>query len=221
MIVIDNGTKSYDGSQNILKDISFSINSGDMIAITGKSGSGKSTLLNLIGQLDTFSSGSLFIKGIDTAHLNDKHRSKLRNELFGFIFQSYYLIPNTSVLENVILPLYYSNKKISYQIKLELVKKQLKSVDIEDLMYKKVDLLSGGEMQRVAIARSLINNPEIILADEPTGNLDKYNSQNVFDTLNTLNKTGKTIIIVTHDDSLASKCDKILRLNNGNLEDYI
>ncbi|MDF2700040.1 MAG: transporter ATP-binding protein [Haloplasmataceae bacterium] len=218
MIEIKNGYKTYDGLHKVINNVSLTINSGELIAITGKSGSGKSTLLNIIGQLDNLSSGTLSIKGINVCSLTDQSRSKLRNQLFGFIFQSYYLIPNTTVIENIILPLYYSPNKMPNNIIVEKTNEILQSVGIENLKDRKIDNLSGGEMQRVAIARALINNPDIILADEPTGNLDKINSQNIFNTLKSLNDQGKTVIIVTHDESIAAKCSKIYDLNNGNLE---
>lgn len=196
-----------------LKGINFQINQGERIAIMGTSGSGKSTLLNIIGCLDTQTSGNYMFKETSIDSLKDKDLAKLRNSSFGFIVQNFALIDDFTVYENVVIPLEYSknNKKKSDVLNL------LKILGIDQKLNKTPKELSGGQCQRVAIARALINDPDIILADEPTGSLDKKTGQDIMDILLNLNKKGKTLIIVTHDPNIANQCDRILTIEDGQL----
>lgn len=179
----------------------------------GPSGSGKTTLMNIIGMLDTPTSGGYFLDGNDIAHEDDDTLSRLRNRFIGFIFQSFYLIPYSTVLENVLLPIYYSGKDLKHYA--ELAKELLKQVGLYDKRNNKPNQLSGGQQQRVAIARALINDPEIILADEPTGQLDSETAKGIMDYLSLLNNKGKTIILVTHDITTANYAKRIIKIADG------
>lgn len=216
MIELKNIKKRYYEQEYILDDISIKIDKGEYVQIVGQSGSGKSTLLNLIGLLDDKYEGDLFIDNKNVSKLSDRRLSKLRSEYLGFVFQSYNLINHMTVLENIKLPLIYSDKNYDF-IYSERINMLIKELQLEKLIYKEVQYLSGGEKQRVAIARALSLEPKIILADEPTGNLDKINSKIVFDTLKKQADNGKTVIIVTHNwhDDLGT--NKILKLENGKL----
>ena len=204
-----------------LDNVSIKIQTGEFVAIMGPSGSGKSTLLNLIGALDTPSSGKIFIDGIQTTSLNSSHLALLRNKKIGFIFQSFNLISRFSALANVELPLSilgvnsYKRKKRAYEM--------LKMVGLEDRWRNNPNQLSGGQQQRVAIARALSVDPPIILGDEPTGNLDTKTSMSIIDLLYNLNKnTKKTIILITHDPVVARQASRIITVEDGNIadEDY-
>lgn len=198
----------------VLKGINLEINKGDFLAIMGSSGSGKSTLLYLIGCLDRPTSGTYLLKGKDVSKLNDDSLSTIRNTSLGFIFQSFYLIPYLNVLENVLIPTLYSPKKEDFKTK---AMKLLDQVGLGDRIRFKPSELSGGQKQRVAIVRSLINNPEIILADEPTGQLDSKSSAQVMEILDRLNNYGKTIILVTHDPETAKYARKKIFLKDGRI----
>lgn len=202
-----------DGAVNALNGISLCIEKGDMLAIMGTSGSGKSTLLNIIGCLDKSTSGEYFFDRQDVKRY--KNISMLRNKGFGFIVQYFALIDDYSIYENVVVPLEYT--KISRKAKKEKILKMLKSLGIEDKIDKTPKELSGGQCQRVAIARALINDPDVILADEPTGALDKKTSSEIMKILKELNNQGKTIIIVTHDENIAKQCNTIIKLEDGML----
>jgi len=204
-----------------LDNVSIKIQTGEFVAIMGPSGSGKSTLLNLIGALDTPSSGKIFIDGIQTTSLNSSHLALLRNKKIGFIFQSFNLISRFSALANVELPLSilgvnsYKRKKRAYEM--------LKMVGLEDRWQNHPNQLSGGQQQRVAIARALSVDPPIILGDEPTGNLDTKTSKSIINLLYDLNKkTKKTIILITHDPVVARQASRIITVEDGNIadEDY-
>ena len=204
-----------------LDNVSIKIQTGEFVAIMGPSGSGKSTLLNLIGALDTPSSGKIFIDGIQTTSLNSSHLALLRNKKIGFIFQSFNLISRFSALANVELPLSilgvnsYKRKKRAYEM--------LKMVGLEDRWRNNPNQLSGGQQQRVAIARALSVDPPIILGDEPTGNLDTKTSKSIINLLYDLNKkTKKTIILITHDPVVARQASRIITVEDGNIadEDY-
>lgn len=219
MINLINVNKIYNkdtGSEcHALRDLTLTINKGEMIAIQGRSGSGKSTLLNIIGCIDTLTSGSYILNSMDVTKLNNSKLSKMRNEFFGFVLQDFGLIMGNSAIENVALPLYFSKVKFS-KIK-KLSEKALSSVGMEQYTYKKVSQLSGGQKQRVAIARAIVNNPEVILSDEPTGALDSQTAEEIMNLLKELNKKGKTVIIVTHDDKVADCCSRKIQLCDGSI----
>ena len=197
----------------VLKDISITIDTGELIAIKGKSGAGKSTLLHIIGCLDTPTSGCYRIGETDMTKLPPKELARLRNEKFGFVMQDFGLIRDETVFENVSLPLLFSH--VPFRKIAQKTDEQLERIGISHLRNKAVELLSGGEKQRVAIARALINNPDYILADEPTGSLDSSNSEMIMQILKTLNQGGKTVIIITHDDTIANACSRIIHINDG------
>jgi putative ABC transport system ATP-binding protein len=198
-----------------LKDISVSIAEGEYVAITGKSGSGKSTLMHIVGLLDTPSSGEVVVNGKNTLNYNEKELAKLRNKEVGFIFQTYDLMQRTNALENVMLPLTYSDVPESEWRDRGV--EMLKRVGLADRMYNKSNELSGGQRQRVAIARALINNPSIVLADEPTGNLDSKTGADIVQMFKELNNEGKTIVLVTHDEELASVAERQIILKDGEI----
>jgi len=197
--------------------ISFKIEKGEFVAIIGPSGSGKSTLMHIIGALDTPTSGQYFFDGKEVSKLDDDELSDLRREKIGFVFQSFNLLPRTTVLRNVMLPLLYSDT--SEEQREERAKQCLKYAGMEESKFLNLsNQLSGGQMQRVAIARSLINNPAIILADEPTGNLDTKTSHVVMEAFQELNKQGHTIVLITHEPEVANYADRIISIRDGNIE---
>lgn len=206
-----------DAETRALDNVSFSIDSGEMVAIMGASGSGKSTLLNLIGCLDRKTSGEYYFdnKSIDEYKKNDL--AALRNSAFGFVVQYFALIDSYSVYENVEIPLVYNKTRVSN--KKEIIKSTLSKLGIEHKIHKHPNELSGGQCQRVAIARAIVNNPTVILADEPTGALDKTTGEDVMNILKDLNQDGKTIIIVTHDINVANRCERIISLSDGTIYD--
>jgi len=197
-----------------LKNINLSINKGEFVAIIGPSGSGKSTLLNIIGGLDRPSEGKVYVDGQDIFKLNDARISKYRNEKIGFVFQFFYLEPTYTVLENVMLPLIFS-KSNSRELK---AKEAIEKVGLTHKIGNKGNELSGGERQRVAIARAIVNNPSILLCDEPTGNLDSKTGISIMNLLKTLNKEGKTIVLVTHNLEYLSFVDRVIKIKDGELE---
>lgn len=213
-----NVCKSY-GSDNtkldVLKNINFSINEGEMIAIIGASGSGKSTLLNILGCLDSINSGEYLINGQDVNKLKNKNLAMIRNEFFGFVVQYFALIDEYTAFNNIKVPLLYSKKKKS-DIKSKIIN-MMNKLNIEDKKDKYPSQLSGGQNQRVAIARALINDPKIILADEPTGALDTQTRNEVMNLFEDLNKEGKTVIIVTHDEQIAKRCNRIITISDGKI----
>lgn len=199
-----------------LKAIDLSVGSGETLAIIGKSGSGKSTLLHLLALLDKPTSGTVNVDNQNTSLLSKKQTDKIRNSKFGFVFQQFFLNPNQSVLSNVILPLKIAGVPASQRKKRGL--QALKSVELADKANSKAVDLSGGQKQRVAIARALINNPEVIFADEPTGNLDTVTGAKIEDLLFSLNKSkGITLIFVTHDEDLAKRCDRLVMIRDGKI----
>jgi putative ABC transport system ATP-binding protein len=209
-------TKIYHrGSEDIhaLKDVSFAIGKGEFVAIVGPSGSGKTTLLNLVGCLDTPTRGSLKLNDIEVNGLREKDLVKLRRENIGFVFQQFYLLPTLTVRENIELPLLFS-KKNGYKSQIDEV---IELVGLKARAEHLPGQLSGGEMQRVAIGRALINEPRIILADEPTGNLDSATSLKIFQLFQNLNKKGLTLIIVTHNMELAKSAHKVIQLRDGEI----
>ena len=185
------------------------------MAVIGASGSGKSTLINIIGLLDHPTSGSYDLDGQDTSHLKENTKAELRNKTIGFVFQSFNLLSRTTALDNVALPLIYAGA--SGPVRKERAKKALEQVGLEDKLDSKPNQLSGGQQQRVAIARSLVNNPEIILADEPTGNLDTKSGLEIMHIFQMLNKEGKTIIMITHEHDIAKNAKRIITLKDGEI----
>ncbi len=219
MIEVKNIAKVYksgDVETTVLKGISFSIRMGEFVAIIGPSGSGKSTLMHILGCLDIPSSGQYFFEGKDVSQLSDDELADIRKKKIGFVFQSFNLLPRTTVLRNVVLPLAYAN--IPKGEREEIAKKSLLSTGLEEKhFYHLSNQLSGGEMQRVAIARALVNNPTIILADEPTGNLDSKTGEVVLETFKNLNKQGRTVILITHEKYIAEKAERTIFLKDGEI----
>lgn len=214
MIEVSNLSKTYNGITYVLSNLNLKVRKGEYITITGESGSGKSTLLNIIGLLDSAFSGTLVINGQDISGLGDEETSRFRNENLGFIFQAYNLINDMTAIENICLPALYSRRMLTKDF-LQSIESSMEKLNILTLKHMKVRYLSGGEKQRVAIARALSLNPNIILADEPTGNLDKRNSDIVFSTLRELNQVGKTVILVTHTQKTITESNRVLTLKNG------
>ncbi|BCD60973.1 MULTISPECIES: ABC transporter ATP-binding protein [unclassified Nitratiruptor] len=205
--------RTGDIETTVLKDVSFCVEQGEFVAIMGSSGSGKSTLLYILGCLDKPSMGEYRINGQDVANLSDDELSHLRNSMFGFIFQAFYLIPYLTILDNVLVPTLYAKTSKSK----EDAKALLEKLQLLDRIDFYPEQLSGGQKQRVAIARALINNPQIILADEPTGQLDTKNATIVMEILKNLNKEGRTVIVVTHDENMARYAQRIIRIQDGQI----
>lgn len=220
MIECKNLTKIYgqnDAKVYALKDVSFRIKKGEFVSIIGPSGSGKSTLMHILGALDTPTSGEYSLDGHEVSKFEDDELSDLRRNKIGFIFQSFNLLPRTTVLRNVMLPLLYSD--LSKDEREKRARECLKYAGMEEKLFQNLsNQLSGGQMQRVAIARALINNPAIILADEPTGNLDTKTSHLVMDALKELNKKGHTIILITHEMDVADYANRIIHIRDGMIE---
>ncbi len=198
---------------DVLKDVNLEIKRGEFIAIMGTSGSGKTTLMNLIGCLDTPTSGRYILAGKEVSNLTDDELSVLRNEHIGFVFQNFYLLPYATVIENVLLPTLYIEKPKGNPEKRAM--ELLKLVGLEERAKFKPTQLSGGQQQRVAIARALINDPELLLCDEPTGQLDTKTGSEIVELLKRLNENGKTLIVVTHDENIANHAKRIIKINDG------
>jgi putative ABC transport system ATP-binding protein len=209
-------TKAYDvgdKKKKVLDEVSLTIEDGELVAICGKSGAGKSTLIHMLGLLDKPDSGKILIDEVDASSLSEQKKAAMRNKKLGFVLQDFGLIEGETAYNNVRVPLLLGSVKFG-QID-GLVSEKLKELDIYELAEKDVTLLSGGEKQRVAIARAIVNNPDYILADEPTGSLDSANAANVMGILKKLNKEGKTVVIVTHDLEIANMCDRIIHIKDG------
>jgi ABC-type lipoprotein export system ATPase subunit len=203
----------------VLKGVSLNITCGELAALMGASGSGKSTLMHILGCLDHATSGKYWLDGREISGLAPKERARLRNRIIGFVFQNFNLLPRTSALENVLMPLTYSRENLSEHQKKERAEELLRKVGLADRMDHQPSQLSGGEQQRVAIARSLINQPEVLLADEPTGNLDSHTSEEILQMFQQLNRDdGITIILVTHDPGVAHYAGRVIRIKDGLVE---
>ena len=199
-----------------LRSISISINKNEYVSFMGPSGSGKSTLMNIVGCLDTPTGGKYILNGKNVSSMSESELADVRNKEIGFVFQTFNLLPRASALDNVALPLVYAGYK--KDIRDIMAMKALKSVDLTNRATHKPNELSGGQRQRVAIARALVNNPSIILADEPTGNLDSKTSEGIMDLFSKLHDSGNTIIMVTHENDIAAYSKRIVRLMDGNIE---
>lgn len=207
------------GSQLVkaLQDISLTIYKNEYVALMGASGSGKSTLMNILGCLDTPSHGTYILNSKDVSKLEDNQLAEIRNKEIGFVFQTFNLMPRSTALDNVILPMIYSG--YSKKDRTEKAIKVLEQVQLSDRMEHKPNELSGGQRQRVAVARALVNNPSIILADEPTGNLDSKTSIEIMALFEEIHKAGNTVIVVTHEEDIANHAHRIIRLRDGLIED--
>ncbi len=200
----------------VLKGIDLEINKGEYVALMGPSGSGKSTLMNLLGCLDTPTSGNYILNGKDVSQMKDNELAEIRNKEIGFVFQTFNLLPRTTALDNVALPMIYAG--YSKAERRERAAKVLHQVNLGDRMDHQPNQLSGGQRQRVAIARALVNKPSIILADEPTGNLDSKTSEEIMKLLEDIHNNGNTIIVVTHEEEIAAHAKRIIRLRDGMIE---
>lgn len=219
IIDIKNIFKLYQvGSEEVraLNDVSLRIDKNEYVAIMGPSGSGKSTLMNILGCLDTPTSGEYELKGINISHMSDNELAEVRNREIGFVFQTFNLLPRSNAFHNVELPLIYAG--FSYHERKKMAMDSLASVGLEDRTHHKPNELSGGQRQRVAIARALVTTPSIILADEPTGNLDSKTGEDIMALFTILYKKGNTIILVTHEEYIAEHANRIIRLKDGRIE---
>ena len=218
IITVDNINKTYKNGSlelQVLKNISFKVYKGEFLAIMGSSGSGKSTMMNILGCLDNQYEGRYILDGIDISKSTENELSEIRNKKIGFIFQSFNLLPRLTALENVELPLVYSS--IPKEKRHKRANELLEMVGLKDRTHHRPNELSGGQRQRVAIARALVNNPSIILADEPTGNLDSKSEGEIIEILQKLNKMGKTIVIVTHEPSIGKIAERKIVFKDGEI----
>ena len=200
----------------VLKGIDLDIEKGEYVALMGPSGSGKSTLMNLLGCLDTPTSGSYMLNGVDVSSMSDDELAEIRNKEIGFVFQTFNLLPRTTALGNVALPMVYAGA--SKQERMARATEVLADVGLSDRMDHKPNQLSGGQRQRVAVGRALVNRPSIILADEPTGNLDSKTSLEIMQLFETIHKAGNTVIVITHEEEIAAHTNRIIRLRDGVIE---
>ncbi|MBD5637227.1 ABC transporter ATP-binding protein [Clostridium botulinum] len=220
IIKLNNVNKVYSSKNNnvnALNNIDLIINKGELVAITGPSGSGKSTLLNIIGTIDKITSGEYILENKRIDKLKSNEAAQIRNKIFGFVVQHFALISDYTVYENIEIPLEYA--KIKHNDRKLMIEDIVSKLELKEKINKNIKELSGGQCQRVAISRAIVNNPEIILADEPTGALDQKTGQKVLDIFKDLNKQGKTVIIITHDFNIANQCDRIIRLEDGCLKE--
>ncbi|MGA2880969.1 MAG: ABC transporter ATP-binding protein [Bryobacteraceae bacterium] len=222
LIHIENIQKTYHIGEvdlPVLKGVSLQVAKGELVALMGASGSGKSTLMNILGCLDHPSSGEYWLNGLEVSGFSAKERARLRSRMIGFVFQSFNLLPRTSALDNVLMPLTYSRENLSERAKKQRATELLEKVSLGDRADHQPSQLSGGEQQRVAIARSLINRPQLLLADEPTGNLDSHTSEELLGMFEKLNSIeGITIVLVTHDPNVAHHARRTIRIRDGLIE---
>ncbi len=219
VITIRNITRDFQLGQetvHVLKGIDLDIERGDYVAIMGPSGSGKSTLMNLLGCLDTPTGGSYVLNGKDVSQMSDDELAEIRNKEIGFVFQTFNLLPRTTALDNVALPMIYAGATKKERV--ERAQKVLTDVGLADRMDHHPNQLSGGQRQRVAVGRALVNKPSIILADEPTGNLDSKTSLEILQLFDDIHKAGNTVIVVTHEEDVAERAQRIIRLRDGLVE---
>ena len=219
IIKTKNLTKEYEAGSQVVKalnGIDLSVEKGEFISIMGPSGSGKTTLMNIIGCLDSPTNGTYYLNDRSVSELDDDELAKIRNEEIGFVFQSFHLLPRSTALENVMLPLKYAG--CSENEAIERSKKVLEKVGLQDRVKHSPSELSGGQQQRVAIARALVNKPSILFADEPTGNLDSKTGNEVMNLFKDLNNQGQTIIIITHEDNIASQSNRVITIMDGLIE---
>ncbi len=223
LIELENVSKLYHDGENevrALDGVSLHIRGGEFVAIVGQSGSGKSTLMNMLGCLDTPTGGSYFLDGDDVSDMSDDELADIRNLRIGFIFQGFNLIPGLSALENVELPLIY--RGMEREARKKLAREALERVGLSHRLRHKPSEMSGGQQQRVAIARAIAARPPILLADEPTGNLDSKSGAEVIDILKELNREGRTVILITHDNGIATMADRVVRIHDGKItEDFL
>jgi len=223
MIKIRNLCKSFqrpgEALLKVLHEVDFSVDEGEFVAIVGPSGSGKSTLMNILGLLDRPDSGDYELHGKSVAQLSPEERAKVRNEAIGFVFQQFHLLPKTTATENVELPMLYSTRSDG-DIR-RLAREALCRVGLEERLSHYPSELSGGQQQRVAIARAIVNDPAVVLADEPTGNLDQKSGRQIIDLFRELNRNGATILLITHDHAIANEASRVVRIDDGQLTEAI
>ncbi|NPV38030.1 MAG: ABC transporter ATP-binding protein [Brevinematales bacterium] len=212
---------SAEAAVQALREVSLVIHEGDFVALTGPSGSGKSTLMNIIGLLDTPTTGQYHFKGKPVHKMSANELASLRNKTMGFVFQNFQLIPRTTAIENVEVPLFYRRPPLPSKEIRERAKKMLEKVGLGHRLYHYPNQMSGGQQQRVAIARALVGNPSLLLADEPTGNLDSHTSKEIMNLLTELNEQGITIVMVTHEEDIAAYAKKIIRMRDGEILETI
>ncbi len=200
----------------VLKGLDLDIEKGEYVALMGPSGSGKSTLMNILGCLDTATSGTYELSGVNVSTMTDDELAEIRNKEIGFIFQTFNLLPRTTALENVALPMIYAGATKAERTK--RAQKVLEDVGLGDRMDHRPNELSGGQRQRVAVGRALVNNPSIILADEPTGNLDSKTSEEIMNLIDAIHQSGNTVILVTHEEDIAQRAKRVIRLRDGMIE---
>lgn len=218
IIQAKNICKNYIIDNNLyhaLSNVNLKIKEGEFVCIIGKSGAGKSTLMNILGCLDDKFDGEYFIDNINIKNVQERKKCIIRNKYIGFVFQKFHLINNLNVIQNVQLPLIY--QKIEHKKSKQMAKDEIIKFGLQNKLKNKINQLSGGQQQRVAIARAIVTNPKIILADEPTGNLDEDSSKQVMDILLKLNKEGKTLIIITHDLNMTKLCDRVIEIKDGKI----
>ena len=222
LISLKNICRSYrncDQELQVLKNINLEVNEGEFVAIMGPSGSGKSTLMNTIGMLDTPTSGEYYLEGQEVAGLGEKQLAKVRNQQIGFVFQQFFLLSKLNALQNVELPLIYAG--VSSSKRRKLAEEYLDKVELTERSHHLPSELSGGQKQRVAIARSLVNQPDMIVADEPTGSLDSQSQEIVLEVFKSLAKSGKTVLIVTHNPEVAEYADVIIKMKDGEVVEEV
>lgn len=222
MITLRKVTKIYPSRPSIkaLKDINMEVKSGEFVAIFGRSGSGKTTLLNIVGTLTRPTSGEIFLRGNNLSVLNEKELAKLRNSQIGFVFQTFYILPDRTALENVSLPLRLADRHFDEEERKNKAKKALEAVGLKDRADDFPSTLSGGQIQRVAIARALVMNPPLLLADEPTGNLDTETAKEIITTFKKLHKERKiTLLVATHDELIAESADRVIEIETGEIRE--